>query len=546
MADKNTAAASSLTMLALGVGIAIVLNVLLNMMNVGRWDVTDNRLWSLSDGSERLVANLQDRMEITAYFTENLPPPFNSTEQYVRDLLAEYEAASGGNLTVRFINPDDEEEREAAEADGIQRVAHQVIENDAVSVREGYRGLVIKHLGESRPIPVIQDPSGLEYTITMAIKEMVGDKRPIGVVTGHEGPTLSEGLSGLRDSLPTYEIREVSAASEIDSELAALLVVSPGNAFSEAELQNIDRFVMEGGSLGVFGGGIKLNIEGEPSAEGVDSGINTLLSAYGAEIHSDVVLDWQCSRAPMRGPMGLQIAVPYPAVPIATFNDEQMEHPALFRIPTAVLPFTSSLAVTSAPEGVDVSVLARSSDNSWRDASSSVSLSPRHPREWRASGDTGPFPLMIAIEGKLGSAFAANASGEGAPSGPAESESEVRVLVAGTAAFMRDEFLPPSQGGPRQLSGGLAFALNAIDWLAAESDLIAIRAKNIEDPALEVPAGAQRAQEEMAEAEASAQEAAMEGNEEGVNEAVEEHSAAEERGKAALEAWDSARLLIGG
>lgn len=542
--DKNTAAASSLTMLALGVGIAIVINVLLTMTNFGRWDVTENRLWSLSDGSERLVANLQDRMEITAYFTENLPAQFADTEQSVRNLLAEYEAASAGKLRVRFVNPDDEDEREAAEADGVQRVAHQVIENDSVSVREGYRGLVIKYLGDSHAIPVIQDASGLEYMITMAIKEMVGDKRPIGIVSGHEGPTLAEGLTGLRDSLPTYELQEVSAASEIDQDLAALLVISPTTAFSEAELQNIDRFVMRGGSLGVFGGGISLDIEGpEPSTATVDSGINQLLQTYGAEIHSDIVLDWQCSRAPMRGPMGMQMAVPYPAVPIATFNDEQMEHPALFRIPTAVLPFTSSLAVTSAPEGVDVTVLARSSDNSWRDSGESVSLRPRHPREWQMSGDTGPFPLMIAIEGKLPSAFASATSSEDGPSGPSESEGEVRVLVAGTAAFMRDEFLPQGQQGPRQLSGALAFALNAVDWLAADSDLIAIRAKDIEDPALEIPAGAQRAQEAMEQAESEAQQAALEGDEEAVNEAVEEHAEAQEEGKAALEAWDDKKKM---
>ncbi|MEM9071675.1 MAG: Gldg family protein [Myxococcota bacterium] len=542
MAEKrNTGAASSLGLLILSIGIVGALNFIFTFLNVGRWDVTDNRLWSLSDGSRDLVADLDDRMEIRAYFTENLPPPFNATEQYVRDILSEYEAASGGNVVVRFISPEEDEDREAAEADGIQAVPHQKIENDAVSVVEGYRGLAIEYLGETKTIPVIQDQSGLEYTITMAIKEMVGDRRPIGVVTGHDGPSLEEGLSGLRDSLPTYELRGVSASEEIDRELAALLVVAPATPFSEVELQRINQFVMHGGSLGVFGGSTKLNIEGpDPSTEAIDSGINQLLTTYGATVQSDVVLDWQCSRAPMRGPMGLQVAVPYPAVPIATFTDEQMEHPALFRIPTAVLPFTSSLTLTSAPEGVNVDVLARSSDNSWRDTGGSVSLRPRHPREWRMTGDAGPFPLMVGIEGSLPSAFAASTSGEApAVEAPAQSEDEVRVLVAGTAAFMRDEFLPQGQQGPRQLSGGLAFALNAIDWLAAESDLIAIRAKNIEDPALEIPAAVTQAQDAAFEAEEQAREAAEGGDLNAAQESVDERDEALEERKAALEAWDS-------
>lgn len=540
--QRSSAAASSLGFLALAVGIVVVLNFLLTFLNVGRIDVTQNRLWSLSDGSRDLVANLDDRMEITAYFTENLPPPFNSTKQYVRDLLNEYEAASGGKLRVRFIDPEDDEEREQAQEDGIQPVAHQVIENDAVSVREGYRGLVIKYLGEKKTIPVIQDPTGLEYQITMAIKELVGDRRPIGVVTGHEGPTLEEGLTGLRDSLPTYEMRGVNVSEEIDRELAALLIIAPETSFSETELRHIDQFVMRGGSLGVFGGGTKLNIQGpEPSVEAIDTGLNTLLGPYGVNIQSDVVLDWQCSRAPMRGPMGLQVAVPYPPVPVVTFTDEQMEHPALFRIPTAVLPFPSSLTLTAAPEGVSVEVLARSSENSWRDTSPSVTLRPRHPREWQMTGDTGPFPLMVAIEGKVPSAFPSNAStSDGAPiEAPAQATDDVRILVAGTASFMRDEFLPPGQEGPRQLSGGLALALNAIDWLAAESDLIAIRAKNIEDPALEVPAAVQEAERAALEAEGEAVEAAEQGDVATAQEAVEEREAALEERKRALAAWET-------
>ena len=74
--------------LFLGVSAAIL--VLLNVLGVfffGRVDVTHNRLFSLSEGSKRAVQNLDDQMEITAYFTKDLPPPFNATERYVRDIL---------------------------------------------------------------------------------------------------------------------------------------------------------------------------------------------------------------------------------------------------------------------------------------------------------------------------------------------------------------------------------------------------------------------------------------------------------------------------
>jgi ABC-type uncharacterized transport system involved in gliding motility auxiliary subunit len=63
------------------------------------------------------------------------------------------------------------------------------------------------------------------------------------------------------------------------------------------------------------------------------------------------------------------------------------------------------------------------------------------------------------------------------------------------------------------------FALNAVDWLAQDSDLIAIRAKTIEEPPLEVPQAIQEATQEVLET-------AETGDEEATNEALERRQAA--------------------
>lgn len=500
-------ATESLTFLAILTAILVVLNAIGYFFDLGRLDLTESRLWSLSDGSQRVAAGLEDQMEITAYFSEDLPPPFNSTEGNVRDLLVEYVAASNGNIHVTFIDPDTDELQEQAEEDGVRRVSHQDIQEDTATVVEGYRGLVIKYLGESKAIPLIRDASGLEYMITTKIKELTGERIAVGVLGGHEAPSLTEGLTGLNSGLPTYELREVTADAEIDSDLAALLIVGPETELTEVELRRIDQYVMNGGSLGIFGGGIKLTMESpEPGAVPVNSGLNRLLERWGIRLNDDLVADWQCSRAPMRGPMGMQVAVPYPPVPQVAFDEQQREHPALFRLPGAVLAFTSSIEVAGGSGDFEITTLARSSENSWRITGDSIPLRPRHPREWTPTSDTGPFPLIVAIEGTLPSAYATGPDGgeDGGITAPAQSSGSVRVLVAGTSSFVRDEFLPPPDPtGQRDLSGAMAFALNAVDWLAQESDLIAIRAKNVEDPPLELPAAVQEAEH----AEAAAREA---------------------------------------
>src|SRR6185436_12899667 len=61
-------------------------------------------------------------MEVVAYFSHDLPPPHNATERYVRDLLAEYRDASNGKIRVTIVHPTKDEQKQAAERDGITRV----------------------------------------------------------------------------------------------------------------------------------------------------------------------------------------------------------------------------------------------------------------------------------------------------------------------------------------------------------------------------------------------------------------------------------------
>ncbi len=530
---QKRAASESLIFLALVAGSLILLNVLAASFRSPRIDLTHNGMFSLAEGSERLASSLTDRVEITAYFTENLPPPFNATERQVRDLLSEYAAVSDGQIIVRFVNPDDEAKQQAARADGIQPVAHQKIEEDQVAVVEGYRGLVLRHLDKSRAIPVIQDTTGLEYTITSSIKELIGERVPIGIVGGHGSPSLTQGLTSLSSVLSLYDAREVDASQEIDTSLAALLVIGPQEPFTDDELQRIDQYVMRGGSLGVFGGSLAVDLAGQagPSARTVDSRLDNLLGAWGVKLDSGVVADAQCSRAPMRGPLGLQVLVPYPPIPVLQLDSEQLEHPVMFRLASPMLPFVAPLEVGDPPEGVNIAVLARSSEDSWIMSGPTISLEPRNPREWQMGSTVGPFDLMVAIQGKLPSAYVVpmNQEEEPAIQAPPVAETDVRVLVAGTSAFLEDAFMPPRPPqGEVQMNAALALALNAVDWLAADSDLIAIRAKTIEEPALDIP-------DSVLAAEDSVLTAAEEGDEAGVEAALEER-------KAAIESWDSKKL----
>jgi ABC-2 type transport system permease protein len=534
MATKKQARAASESTLFLVVlgGILLLLNVLGVFFNL-RVDTTGKQLFSLAEGSRRVASSLEDRMEIRAYFSADLPPPHNATERYVRDMLSEYRDASKGKITVRFIRPVEDDQKAEAEREGVVRVQDQQLEQDSFAVIEGYRGIAISYLGENKSLPRIDSTAGLEYEITQAIKELTGKKTAVAVLSGHDGPSLTKGLASLQQYLPTYEMTEVAATAPIDAKYKALLIVHPEKPLSEQELRYINQYVMKGGALGVFGGGIKIDAgEGAPTASKVDTGLNALLEKWGVSVGDRIVADAQCGRARLPTQLGIPIPVPYPPVPIVSF-DPSVEHPTTFKLDQIGVPYPVQVELKDALKAdkqVTRTVVASSTKASWLMTGDPPDITAK-PR-WEVPGYAGPFPLGVALEGKLPSAFldsgAASTPDAVAPATPVEApvraEANVHVLVLGSGYFLRDEFLPPPQDGQVNLGGGVAFALNSIDWLTQDSDLIAIRAKNVEEPALEIP-------NNVLEAEAEIREAIEEQDESKAKGAFDER-------KAAMVAWN--------
>jgi len=535
-------AAESVTFLAIAATVLVLANVV-GYFWFGRVDLTENEIFSLADGSERLASELEDDLKITVFYTSDAPSAWAAHQRYVRDIVQEY-ASAGSRVKLRWVDPDDEDEKtEARDAGATERILSGGSTTSATLVR-GFAALVLEYQGEREvlefPVPSTE---GLEYEISTRIRQLAYDPLPIGIVSGHGSPTLEQGLSTLASALPNYELRPVDLSEEVDHELRALLIVDPTEAFTEPELRRINQFVMRGGSLGVFGGGLNLSLQGGqmgmgPSASPATTELNDLLEGWGITIGTGMVADARSIQIPMRTQMGFPIPVRFPPVPTVRFDDDAQTHPVTFRVPYAPFFFSSPVRVSDRFHELDGQVLGRTSEEaSWLLTESSISLAPRDPSEWQSTvGEArGPFPVIVALSGELPTAFPeAAASTPDAPAerieAPAVAAATVRVLVVGTGTMLRDEFLPRGGEGAQQLTEGLVVALNGIDWLSQDSDLIAVRAKSIDEPLIETP-------EAMAVTEAAQDEqtAAAEGDAEGAE-------AARERHEQANEAWNNKKL----
>ena len=159
--------------------ILIILNIVSRNI-FHRWDLTDNKMYSLSQSSKSVVEKIDDRFTMKIYFSENLPGEYGNNRRYLQDMLEEYAAYSKGKIHFEFFKTDDDEKmQEDAQKSGIQPVQLQVIENDNIAVKRVYMGMVFLYEDQRESIPLIQTTTGLEYEITTKIKMLVNQNNKI-------------------------------------------------------------------------------------------------------------------------------------------------------------------------------------------------------------------------------------------------------------------------------------------------------------------------------------------------------------------------------
>ena len=484
-----------------GIGSLILLNII-GLRAFARFDVTRDKTYTLSKASRDTMRALQDPINVKAYFTEKLPPPYSGNARYVRDLLEEFRAASKGQLGFEFIDPMSQEtahdkeakkemkrdifgrtfreptsvEKELAST-GVQPVEIRVVESDQMQTKRAYMGIVITYQEKKEVIPVVQDTRTLEYDLTSLIRKMTRPKTPvIAVLQGHGEPRLEEKLGRLQRVLSqTYQIRPLELASKdkVDQDVDALLIIGPAQPLNENEVKAIDQFLMQGKSAAFFLDSVHVDLKTfQPTP--VEHGLTPLLASYGIVLDDKLVADVQSAHLNIqerRGFMIVSTPTPYPFIPQLTHLEG--DSPITKGLTGVTFPFVTSVAATPA-EGRQVSILAKSSPKSWLEPKP-YNIDPR--RDWREEtvSLTGPYTLMVQVNGKLPSHFAQEAQASGGAL-LAESQSEARVIAVGGSSLFWDDFM----ARPNQ-----ALLLNVADWLLLDPALLAMRTRGLAEPPLQ-------------------------------------------------------------
>lgn len=171
----------------------VVLLVLINLVGSRaffRLDLTAPQSYSLSKASIQVVKTLEEPLSVKVFFTEKLPAPYNTVEQYVRDLLIEYKGKANDNFSYEFFDMDKPENQNLARDYNLRQVQIQEVKDNEVGFKNAYMGLVLVYSDRIETLDGLQSAEGLEYKITSKMSKMIATTNTLAGLTGNVKMTL--------------------------------------------------------------------------------------------------------------------------------------------------------------------------------------------------------------------------------------------------------------------------------------------------------------------------------------------------------------------
>ncbi|HML96379.1 MAG TPA: GldG family protein [Thermodesulfobacteriota bacterium] len=309
-------------------GILILVNYIFFKTDV-RIDMTDSKLYTVSEHTTAVIDNIDGDIEVIAFFKD-----VGVDKGEFQDLIKEYTRRSG-KIKVRYVNPD--KEPGIAKKYDIKEYGTVVMADDEQTIKlrlaDHISGGILK---------------SSEEDITNAIFKLNRKvDKTVYFMTGHGERDVNddiepEGLGVLRKALEDegYKVKEfmLLRGDGIPEDNSVLLVAAPKQSFSLKEIGMLKSYLDNGGKA-IF------LIEPRSGSE-----IAGLLKGYGFEIRDDIIVD---PSSKLEG--GGDIA---PIVAQYAHHDITEG----FRFAT-IFPYSRSIDI--AEEDIDTAVLANTGEYSW-------------------------------------------------------------------------------------------------------------------------------------------------------------------------------------
>lgn len=474
-----------------------------------RWDLTDDRHYSLSEATKTLLKQTDAPIEVTLLLDGDLNAGFTRLKKATEELMDEMSVYADLSLTLPS-----REGTELQDSLGLRPIViHEREQNGKTAQTTIYPYALISYKGRGAVVTLLKNTRGLsgeenlnnsieqlEYAFAEALHRLQQTELPrIAIIEGHGEPD-ERYVWDLEQTLSQYFYVDRGAIiipeQGVDVHLLdgykAIIIANPQTAFSDIERFIIDQYIMRGGTVLWVVNGVRfsndvLQSDGFTPIIPLDLGITDMLFRYGIRINPALVQDLQCMTIPVNVSEDPQTPnlqpIPWTYAPLLLTSNSS---PITRNTGQVMSTFVSPIDAVGGEDGIDKRVLLATS------TATRVTATPGEVNLNDLQPDLEAFryqyvPVAVSLEGTFNSAFAHRMMPDSIVSDePIRKQSVVtRQVVVGSGSIImneveRNQVLPMGYDRYNQIQfSNRDFIANVLLWLTDSEGLIQLREKTV-------------------------------------------------------------------
>ena len=491
-----------------------------------RFDLTADKRYTLSKTSLNIVGEVKEPLYIDVFLEGDFPGEFKKLQTETQQLLEEFKAQNS-NVIFQFVNPlEDEEERDKTMQSFLERgmLPVNVTVNDKGQQTQevvfpwavatyGDRSVKIPLLknmmGASTAEKVVSSVQHLEYAFANAINTVSKEKQKKVIILNGNGELpdryIANFITSVRenyfiapftlDSVPSNPTGTLKHIKKYD----LAIIAKPTEAFSDAEKQVLDQFIINGGKTLWLVDQVQMDMDslynetGSNLAFPRDLGLNEMFFKYGIRIRPDLIFDLQ--NTPIALATGEQgSATQYTQYPwfYAPMVYPTSNHPIVSNLDGIKFDFASPIELLG--NNIRKTVLLHSSTSASRLVGTpteiSLNMVTLRPEQKEFVGK-GNYPVAVLLEGQFHSMYE-NRVLPFQDTTFKNSGKANKMIVVSDGDLIKNQL--DKNGQPLELGydkwtnnvyANKEFMMNCVNYLLDDNGLINIRSKEVDLPILD-------------------------------------------------------------
>jgi ABC-2 type transport system permease protein len=487
-----------------------------------RFDLTEEKRYTISDATREMLRDLDDIVYIEVYLEGDLPASVRRLQNSVRETLNEFKVHGGSNIQFRFINPATAKTAKARQQyyesladkgiqptnlyDNVDGKRTQILVFPGALLTYGTKQSSVNFLkGNKSSSPeeqLNQSIEGLEYELANSIQSLVRKKTGrIALLKGH-GELDSVHIAGLKAVLGSkYQVVEADLTKRPNLlGFDAMVLAKPSQTFSESDKYKIDQFIMRGGKAVFLIDALQVSMDSAGTESNLalpfESNLDDLFFKYGFRVNRGLILDRNAALSPVVvGNIGNNPQVqllPWPFYPVMnTFS----KHPTVRNSDAILTRFPSSIDTLKASNIKKIPLVSSSQYSRVLSAPVTVSVNELKKEMNPDFFNSGPQTIAWIYEGSFTSLYKNRFLPDGADRDEFIGDGiETKLLIVSDGDIAIND-VNPKTGQPLELGlyrftetryGNADFLLNAMTYLLEDDGIINTRTKEVKIRPLDV------------------------------------------------------------